>query len=163
MATVSKKIILVGRIGVGKTSLVRRYVQNVFDDEYLSTIGVKVDKKEVATPKGTVNLLIWDIAGEANFTKISESYYLGAHGCIFVADLSRINTFDNFTHQITSLRKKIPNIKIITIANKTDLIDKETLEKIKKDITFDYYTSAKKNKHVDEAFATMAERLIDGS
>ncbi len=156
----SKKIILVGQIGVGKTSLVQRYVKSIFNEDYLSTIGVKVDKKTVHVENDQVNLLIWDIAGEASFSKISKSYYLGAKGCIYVADCSRISTFTDYVNQVKMLKELIKDIKIITVANKIDLLDKQELEELKNNVSFDFYTSAKQGEKIEEVFHEIAKKVL---
>ena len=78
MSTVSKKIILIGNIGVGKTSLIQRFVHQKFSEEYLSTIGVKVDKKMVQINNRLLSMLIWDVAGDASQKNLNPNYLLGS-------------------------------------------------------------------------------------
>jgi len=162
METVNKKIILIGNIGVGKTSLVTRFINNTFSENYLSTIGVKIDKKSIALNHINVNLLVWDIAGEANFTNISKSYYLGAKGCVFVADCSRVNTFTDYKNQINDLEKKYPDLKIIKVVNKIDLLTESEIKKLKKQTLFDHYVSVKKGEFVHNIFKDIAKKVTDG-
>ena len=90
-----KKIVLLGAPGVGKTSLVRQFVESVFDAAYLTTIGVKVDKKRVEVGGQEVTLMLWDIAGaEAHFT-VPASYVRGASGYLLVVDATRPDTLDD--------------------------------------------------------------------
>src|SRR5262249_40683115 len=96
--TYSKKICLLGEFAVGKTSLVRRFVYNLFDDRYISTIGVRVSRKTVAVPVETqvaeLTMMVWDLAGSEEFNRVSMSYLRGAAGAVLVYDLTRAHTFD---------------------------------------------------------------------
>ena len=88
--TASKKIVLIGHFGVGKTSLIRRFVQNTFSEEYKVTIGVHISKKTIeVTDKESISLIIWDLEGQDDIKKTRSSYLLGTHGFIYVFDLSR--------------------------------------------------------------------------
>lgn len=84
---INKKVILLGKYGVGKTSLIKQYVYQQFSEAYLTTIGVKIDKKIVLVNNNTVNLLIWDIAGESEQVKVPHTYKMGAHAIIYVLTL----------------------------------------------------------------------------
>jgi small GTP-binding protein len=92
-----KKICLLGAFGVGKTSLTRRYVDSIFSDTYLTTVGVKIDKKAVRVGANDVNLLIWDIAGEDDVSAVRTSYLRGAAGYLLVVDVTRAQTLE-FSH-----------------------------------------------------------------
>ena len=89
MSAVQKKVCLLGDFAVGKTSLIRRYVEDRFDDKYLSTIGVKISRKIVQRPDYALTLLIWDLAGGDDINQLSRRYLLGAVGAILVCDLTR--------------------------------------------------------------------------
>lgn len=82
----SRKICLLGASAVGKTSLVRRFVQGIFDDRYLTTVGVKIDKRAVDIEGEAVNLILWDLSGEDEFSQLQMSYLRGAAGYLLVAD-----------------------------------------------------------------------------
>ncbi len=157
--TVSKKIILVGNFGVGKTSLIEKFVHHKFSDNYLSTLGVKIDKKAIETEENIINLLIWDIAGEISMQKINHSYYLAAHGIIYVYDLSRPSTFEKTAEDIIFFNSILPNAPIVLAANKSDLIDKNDLELINpfKEAIF---TSAKEGENVELLFTQIALKLV---
>ena len=96
MSEITQKICLLGDFSVGKTSLIRRFVENKFSDEYLSTIGVKISRKSVdvkiETKEHRVNLLVWDLEGKTKFKAITPSYLKGASGAIVVGDLTRSDT-----------------------------------------------------------------------
>src|SRR6476661_2941267 len=89
-----KKICMIGGFSVGKTSLVRRYVQSIFSEAYLTTVGVKIDKKTVELTDRTVNLILWDLAGEDDIGSLRMTYLRGASGYVLVADGTRRSTLD---------------------------------------------------------------------
>ena len=91
----SRKVILTGSFGVGKTSLFSRFIHDSFSDRYITTIGVKVDKKSVEVDGEKVSILLWDIAGEVTQDKVPRSYFLGASAIIYVFDLTRPSTYKN--------------------------------------------------------------------
>lgn len=159
----SKKVILVGHFGVGKTSLVRQFVHQKFSDEYLTTIGVKIDKKEMSFEGDrSVTLILWDIAGETTSSKIPASYKLGAHGILYVFDVSRPSTFVNLTEQITDLRKMLPNAPLICLANKSDLLSNNFRSEIEKEIGDQklLFTSAKTGENVQVAFESLTKEIM---
>ncbi|MBC6480984.1 MAG: GTP-binding protein [Hormoscilla sp. GM7CHS1pb] len=89
METITQKICLVGDYGVGKTSLIRRFVERQFSDEYLSNVGVKISRKTLELAAANVRLLVWDLEGSTKFQAIVPTYLQGAMGAVIVADLSR--------------------------------------------------------------------------
>ena len=90
---IKKKVILTGSFGVGKTSLFNRFVYSKFDEKYLTTIGVKVDKKSLTIEGEEVTLLLWDIAGEISQDKVPNSYFLESSAVVYVFDLTRPSTY----------------------------------------------------------------------
>ena len=106
---VQKKICLLGDFSVGKTSLINRFVYDRFDERYLSTIGVKVTRKELAPRQGRpAHLLIWDMAGSEDFSGVRNNYLQGASGALLVCDLTRANTLDSLTNYTRPLRQTSP-------------------------------------------------------
>src|SRR5215211_7084781 len=91
---VQKKICMLGGFSVGKTSLVKRFVESVFSETYLTTVGVKIDKKTVDLGERAVNLILWDVAGEDDISAVRMSYYYlrGCAGYVLVADGTRPST-----------------------------------------------------------------------
>ena len=158
----SKKIILLGNFGVGKTSLVRQYVFRKFSDDYMTTIGVRIDKKMVAVNGQEVSMIIWDVAGESTHQKIPNSYKLGAHGIIYVIDILRPSTYSSIEKEISSLEDLLPNVPIVKVANKIDLLtEKERIEIVNNLPLNDYILcSAKNGNNVEVAFNKLAESLI---
>ena len=159
---ISKKIILTGSFGVGKTSLFNRFIYQQFSDKYLTTIGVKVNNKTIKIDDESISMMVWDIAGEVSQDKVPASYFLGASGIIYVMDLSRPLTFVNLESDLQFLRDLLPNGTIIIVANKKDLVTEEQLETIRQELVrpFDYSTSAKTGENVEELFTEMGKRLL---
>ena len=111
--TVSKKIVLIGHFGVGKTSLIRRFVENTFSEDYKVTIGVHISKKTINIPAGElISLIIWDLEGQDDIKKTRPSYLLGTNGFIYVFDLSRPATFENLNSELTFLKENFPNTPV---------------------------------------------------
>ena len=114
----SKKIVVLGHFGVGKTSLIRRFVDDSFSDNYKVTIGVHITKKIVEISAAeTISLIIWDLEGTDEVHMIRESYLLGSHGIIFVFDVSRPSTFQNLNEDLGIVAKKTPNTPMVVVGN----------------------------------------------
>ena len=172
MPKITKKICLLGDFSVGKTSLIRRFVEGKFSDEYLSTIGVKISRKSLEikteTDQYQLNLLLWDLEGNTKFKSITPSYLKGAVGAIIVADLSRPNTLNSISQHIDLFLQVNDQGTIIVALNKVDLISPEKLDKItqshtRKDnsqVLGTYLTSAKSGAKVEEMFIELAHESI---
>ena len=157
----NKKVILVGHFGVGKTSLVQKFVHSKFSENYLTTIGVKIDKKTINLDGIEVNLLIWDIAGETAQSKVPKSYQLGAHGVLYVFDLSRPSTYNNLHEQLSYLKELLPAVPIEILANKKDLLTEQETHQILNELALDIKTtSAKTGENVEEAFLRLTKSMI---
>lgn len=158
----SKKIILIGNFGVGKTSLTRRFVHQKFSDEYLTTLGVKIDKKLLEVDGKQLNMIIWDIAGEVTQSKVPKSYYLGANGIIYVFDLTRPSTFEHMKTDFEYIHTVLPRVPYCIVGNKRDLVPDETIEKTAELIPmpYDFFTSAKTGVNVEEMFIRLSEKML---
>lgn len=158
----SKKIILTGSFGVGKTSLFNQFIYQEFSDRYLTTIGAKVNSKVVTTPKGGVSLLVWDIAGEITQDKVPQAYFLGTSGIVYVVDLSRPRTFEEVKTDIQFLKNILPDTVITIVANKRDLVSDEQLNELalKMPIPWNILTSAKTGENVEKMFIDLATQII---
>ena len=168
---VKRKLCLIGDWGVGKTSLVRRFVHNTFDDRYFETIGTKVIKKRIKYEKEAgkvidLNLLIWDIMGQKEFIRTQELAFHGTQGAIIVCDFTRKETLENICHWQQVLFEISNPIPIVILANKNDLTNDakfchedfcEVCEKLKAPY---FSTSAKTGANVEEAFRTIGSELI---
>ncbi|MBD2770819.1 Rab family GTPase [Iningainema tapete] len=166
MSIISKKICLIGDFGVGKTSLIRRFVDRQFSDQYLSTVGVKISRKTIKASQ-ELQMLIWDIEGSNKFKAIAPSYFQGAKGPVIVGDLTRPETLENIPEHIQSFLTVNPQSNIVIALNKSDIIAAEYLEKIQQNYNFSemsvintYLTSAKTGNNVDEIFQVLANSLI---
>lgn len=158
---ISKKIVLVGNFGVGKTSLVKRFIQEMFSEDYHTTIGVKVDKKVIKIDDNEVSLLIWDIAGEASLETIPDMYLTGAQGAILVFDYTREATYINLPEQLTIIKKKLNNAPIALVGNKIDLVNENTVENILAGLNLGEIlsTSAKTGEGVENLFENLARKM----
>lgn len=159
---ISKKIILIGNVGVGKTSLIRQFVYQKFSENYLTTIGVKIERKEVVIDKNTVSMIIWDIAGEVRQDKVPQNYFLGSHGAIYVVDLTRPKTFENIESDFRYLKSLMPNLVVKLVGNKKDMLSKTELNEMlqKFSIKPNFLTSAKTGENVESIFHALGENLI---
>jgi len=166
------KICLVGEAAVGKTSLIRRFVLDDFDDKYIQTLGTKVSKKEMtmAHPYGDgelkVDMTIWDIMGQKGFRELlKEAYFYGAKGIIAVCDVTRRSTLDDLDDWIEGVYSVTGKVPIQFLANKWDLRDRaEFAETEIHQATRAYdspfsFTSAKTGENVEAGFQSLAERV----
>ena len=163
------KIVMVGDFAVGKTSLVRRFVFDEFSDSYLTTIGVKVTKKEVQINESvSADLLLWDIAGGDKYTKISSEYIKGSSAGIIVADLTRKSTIENIMDYAELLQSVNPDLNIFIALNKSDLIENsnEFLELVEnmlkgKNVNLIITTSAKSSYNIENLFNSLSNFLYE--
>ena len=165
MKVIQKKVCLLGDFAVGKTSLVRQFVEGRFDDKYLSTIGVKVSRKTVARTDYQLNLLIWDLVGGTEFSRREIGYLVGAAGALIVCDLTRAETLDPLSRYTQQMRIINPNASIILIGNKVDLVQERVigdaeLTAVAGDLQSEYLlTSAKTGEQVEASFSRLAAKL----
>lgn len=121
MPVVQRKVCMLGATSVGKTSLVRRFVESVFSDKYQATIGVKIDRKLVEMGDTTVSLLLWDLQGEDEFQRVRLSYLRGASGLIYVADGTRPETLLTTKSLRALADESVGDVPSILLLNKSDL------------------------------------------
>ena len=159
---IAKKVLLVGNFGVGKTSLIRRFVLNEFSEDYISTIGVRVSKKVVEYNNQSIKLMIWDVAGTSGNEKIPKAYFLGAHAAMFVFDVSREETYLTIDENLKMV-KDLSGLKNITVVgNKKDLLTQDELQEVIDLVTvkIDLITSAKENENVEDAFMQLTAQTL---
>jgi len=156
---IRKKILLLGDFSVGKTSLVRRYVDGAFDDKYLTTIGVKISKKQFNVKGIESEMLIWDIEGSTPSKKISLGYYKGASGAIFVADVSRRETVQNLKVHKEIFLNENPDAKFVVAYNKSDKLSEIARENIELDDEI-FLTSAKEDSNVEKLFIKLMKEIL---
>ena len=150
-----RKVCLVGSFAVGKTSLLQRFVYSRFSEKYLTTVGVKIDRKIVPTSEGSVSLILWDLAGEDEFQSLQTSYLRGAAGFVVVIDSTRNETLQQARTHLEYLEEEFPKAAKVILVNKTDLenswdLETEELKGLEKRFTV-FRTSAKTGRSVEEA------------
>ncbi len=158
----SKKVVLLGHFGVGKTSLFRRFIDDAFSEDYKVTLGVQIKKKVIQLPSGIeLSMVIWDTEGHQEIENTRKSYLLGSHAFIYVFDLTRKDTYINLNADIAYLKQHHPKVHIRIIGNKLDKVSEREIKKELKQesIPFDCLTSAKTNKNVSTFFNELAEEL----
>lgn len=158
----SKKVVLVGHFGVGKSSLVRRFVQNTFSDSYIVTIGVHILKKEIRINELDLTLIIWDIEGKDDIKKVRSSYLLGTSGFIYVIDPTRPQTYESFNDEMDFIKTNFPTAQVVSVANKIDLIELDEFKAVLQEqaIEVDYFASAKMGLEVENLFQTIGMKMI---
>ena len=154
-----------GAFAVGKTSLVARFVRSVFSEKYHTTLGVKIDKKIVATAHGEVMLMIWDLAGEDEFIGVDLDYMRGAAGYLIVADGTRRSSLERAVALQQRITERIGPVPFLLLINKADLEDSweirgADLEGLSKSGWRILRTSAKSGQGVEAAFISLAASLL---
>lgn len=160
---IRKKILLLGDFSVGKTSLIKRYIDGTFDDKYLTTIGVKISKKVLTVAVAECEMLIWDIEGATPSKKIPLSYYRGASGAIFVSDVTRGDTMVGLKAHKEIFLSENPDSKFVVAYNKVDMLNGVPIEKIEQEIKSKedvFLTSALDGKNVETLFIKLMEKIL---
>lgn len=167
------KLVLMGEGGVGKTSLIRRFVTNEYSDTYLHTIGTKVSKIVLTVPHGAdleiqMDLSIFDIMGQHGFRDlIRETYFHGAQALMAVCDLSRLDSLSALNEWIPSALEVAGDVPVYIIVNKKDLIDRRAFaDEQVKNVADPFHapwvmTSARTGEYVDDAFNALAIEIVD--
>ena len=163
---IKKKVCMVGLYGVGKTSLVKRFVESVFDERYLTSVGVKIDRKDVAVGDRTVTLAIWDIAGEDELAQFRISNVRAASGYILVADGCRTASLEkavDLNRRITDVLGPVP---FVLVVNKADLreqweIQPRDLEELTRNGWRSFETSAKTGDGVEQVFLELTRSMLE--
>ncbi len=166
------KICLLGEHGTGKTSLIRRYVLNAFNEDVLATIGVMVSKRVDVLDLGgsghmEASLILWDIMGNKNLVDLlGEAYFLGMNGALAVFDVTRQGTLDSLVSWIEAAQRGNPRAPILVLGNKADLADKRQVSDVEasdraRGLGLQYMpTSAKTGLSVEAAFHIIAEEAL---
>ena len=162
---IQKKICMIGTSGVGKTSLVSRFVQSIFADKYLTTVGVKIDKKTVPVEGGEVMLMIWDLAGDDDFQRLQTSYLRGSGGYLLVADGTRRVTLELALQIQERVVAAIGAVPFILALNKADLapewdLDAAQLAKLAESGWKIVKTSAKDGLGVEAVFGELSRMML---
>lgn len=162
---IQKKICILGASGVGKTSLIKQYVEGIFSEKYLTSIGVKIDKKIVETSTESVQLMIWDIEGIDRYCGFQPKYLRGASAFIIVADHTRSQSLIE-GNEILRMAKEVSDIPGVLALNKNDLPStwhwsQSELNEIKHSFSESFNTSAKSGEGVEDMFSYLAKMLTE--
>ncbi|HEX8000816.1 MAG TPA: Rab family GTPase [Pyrinomonadaceae bacterium] len=161
---IQKKICMLGTFAVGKTSLVRRFVESIYSDKYHTTVGVKIDKKQVAVEGHELMLLLWDIEGAESAHELRKSYLRGASGYLLVADGTRQETLYRALEIQARAQETIGPVPFLLLINKADLIEQWSIEEREMSALQEknwhvIQTSAKTGAGVEEAFLALAQKM----
>jgi len=162
---IQKKVCMLGSFAVGKTSLVRRFIESIFSDTYQTTVGVKVDKKVVQLDGREITLVLWDLYGNDDFQRIHWSYFRGASGYLLVADGTRRATMEKAVALEERARQEIGSVPFLFVINKCDLVDEWDVDpELEARLVAKGWTilrsSAKTGEGVDEAFSQLARKIV---
>lgn len=160
-----KKICMLGAFAVGKTSLVRRYVDSIFSEAYLTTVGVKIDKRTLTVGGEALTLILWDVAGEDDVASVRMSYLRGAAGYFLVVDGTRAATLEVARSIRTRAEAEVGPVPFVVLVNKCDVRDDWEIADDQLDALRDAgwsvrRTSARTGEGVEEAFQELAERML---
>ena len=166
MSEINLKILLIGDSSVGKTSILLRYVDDEFNDSYISTIGIEYKIKTINVNNKKITMRIWDTSGQERYRSITQNFYRNANGILFVFDVTKKESFNNIKLWLTDSQNCEANISKILIGNKIDLeeereVSNETIKNFanKKEMKF-FETSAKEGTNIDLIFRELAELIL---
>ncbi|MFX1411447.1 MAG: Rab family GTPase [Promethearchaeota archaeon] len=164
------KILVAGDGGVGKTSLLRRYVDGFFDDSTIETVGVDFFVKEIEYNNSKFTMQLWDLGGQERFRHLIENYVMGARGALLLFDMTRMPKINNILQWVNILRLHDLNLPIILVGTKIDLtdaiaVDDDSALHIKNAFNMiDYIkTSAKTGDFIEKPFEVLAKTLKERS
>lgn len=166
---IAKKICLIGDFGVGKTSLVRRYLDQTFSGRYSTTVGVKIDTKEIElVPGERMKLVIWDIAGSEELSTLEANYLHGASGFLLVVDGCRRSSLESARRLHVATREVLGLVPSLCLINKSDLQDQwevtnDDLKSLRAAGWKVFRTSAKSGANVGVAFLRLSELVANSS
>jgi small GTP-binding protein len=156
---------MLGAFAVGKTSLVARFVKSIFNEKYLTTVGVKIEKKMVRAGNEELMLMLWDLAGEDEFMQVQMTYLRGSAGYFLIVDGTRRATLDKAIELQARAEKEVGNVPFIVLLNKADLqseweIEPGDIDKLLAKGWTLLETSAKSGANVEAAFQQLGERMM---
>ena len=162
---ISTKVCMIGAFAVGKTSLVTQFVQRMFSDRYLTTVGVRIDTREIEIDGQQLKLILWDIAGRDEFSALNHSYIAGASAYLLVVDGTRASTLIVAAELQSELQQALGNVPYIVLINKGDLrgqweVTQTDIDAIRGNASATVITSAKTGEGVEVAFEQLARAIL---
>ena len=167
------QLLIIGDTSVGKTSLITRYTNGTFKEEYLATVGLDYYSKEEIINNKTINIKIWDTAGQERFKALTQSYFRNAEGVILAFDVTNTSSYDNLKDWIGSIKKNLEGknifLPLIIVGNKIDMeesreVEKENAEQFATENNYKYFeTSAKTGEGVDEAVRNLVNQVLNNN
>jgi small GTP-binding protein len=161
------KVSIIGDYAVGKTSLIKRYMTNSFDEAYKATLGAAISTFKTTVNGSSISLQVWDLAGQTSFQRVRVQYLFGTDFALVVFDLTRKDTLDCIKEWVDDVKLGAPDVLLYLVGNKADLkqermVTPATGEKIRKTLNMLGYTetSAKDGTNVKELFQTISELLL---
>lgn len=161
-----KKICVLGDFAVGKTSLIRRYVLDLFDDKYITTMGTKITKREMRVGVIELTMQIWDIVGNIIYRKLQEQYYKGSDAAFVVCDLTRPESEENLNGWTEHYLKVVPRARLVFLGNKADVagvdgpVEKALAMRAARHKTTYLRTSARNGLNVEKAFEVLSHHVL---
>jgi len=162
------KILTAGEGGVGKTTLLHRYVEGRFSAETKMTIGVEFFLKETVVDEKQCTLQLWDFGGQERFRFLLESYVLGAKGAMLMFDLTRISSLENLEQWLNIVRKGDPNLPVLFLGTKLDLADEIQVDDDYAESFLNEYNlidflkiSSKTGENVSQAFNKLTNKILE--
>ena len=162
--TIKMKVCMLGAFAVGKTSLVQRFVNSMFSERYKTTLGVKIDKKQMVIENQEIDMILWDLAGEDEFMKVRSSYLRGSSGAILVADGTRPETLETAVELNHKVNREVGYVPFLLLINKSDLkknwlLHQERIDQLR-ELGWDIIdVSALDNDNVEYAFQKLANEI----
>ena len=159
------KLVLVGDVGVGKTSFVKRHLTGEFEKKYIATLGVEVHPMPFFTNHGQIKFNVWDTAGQEKLGGLRDGYYIGGNCGIIMFDVCSRITYSNVPKWYKDLTRVCENIPIVLVGNKVDVKDRKVKAKQitfhrKKNLQY-YDISAKSNYQFEKPFVWLLRRLTN--
>ena len=165
------QLLVIGDSSVGKTSLITRYTNGTFKEEYLATVGLDYYSKVEAINNQTINIKLWDTAGQERFKALTQNYFRNAEGVLLTFDVTNTDSFNNLKDWIGSIKTNMESknifLPLIIVGNKIDMedareINKEDAEKFVSDNNYKYFeTSAKTGEGVDDAIRDLVNQVLE--
>ena len=160
---IQRKVCILGSFAVGKTSLTTRFTESIFSDQYHTTIGVRIHKRQITVDSQPVSLVVWDLAGEDELVRLRTAYLRGASGYILVADATRSETLEVTMRLQARAEEAIGPVPFILVINKLDLVDEAIAGRLRQELSSlnweRYWTSARTGSGVEEAFLALVHKM----